>query len=1514
MSFKKISCLFVVLLLLAGMTGVAQAADPAGVRLRIDHPADDAWVGIGDSVVVSVDYLPGTAALDSVVIAIVEDTTVTDITTAVGSLTNDSNDDFVAYLGSAHHATSADSDGFRSFEATFQVTAGMVVASSSRNLEMAAVLSTDGFTSVSKVLNNQNTEDVIDGVSSFGKVGDQVSIGIDAQRPTANIDSVRLDTTGISDYPNDAGGPGADGNNASGKPKKAFKVGSQVKVSFFVSGISSGASGIVHITDTANVSNLPDSAMKTVNFAFSSLVSGSATDSTSVTLSAGDIAGDNRRIVAVAFLSDAAGNLSSTTPTDVTPVGVTDVNMHVLDTTSPTITPHAPKSGATDSTYFTGKVDTALSIVTLSTGAAANVTYTATPLKFKTSEGVKSATAKFSDSTLTLSTAPTTLITGNTFTSTFATDFGVTDQAGKSGDLTLTVTDSVGNSASSSQASVTYDQVPPGIKSGTLFPTSSSAPPDVDNSNAPTVNRATMMPILELLEEVDSLAAQYVEVTSGTPKSAKEELAPGDPLLDDVGTEINITFTDTLFSERKYTLQMVFRDLAGNHQATTPDTITFDADFQNPVADSFVVAAASNDSVVTAGAALILNVTAIDTSLTNSSGSQRAAVTHKGDAIVRVDAGDQDISGVTISGTGVTDNKDGTATLTDDDWTLGTRTVTIKSTKTLAPFTAIVENKTADDVNYAGQRANLQVDAGNFATYNVSVVASDDDTAEGVSGPFTVMVQPADRWGNPSSKTFDGTAGVASRSDSLGLIDADVDSSKVLSEVFVNFSSNRATVAVPQGPQAVNSAGSTFMIGGASESGDGLQISVRTVNAGGDTIGTSATSGDDHDVASGATSSLAYAPLGEAPVVVGDLAAPANLVVQDWLGSDGLGDQGGFVSVAFPGVSGASRYRIYREIQSNVGTDDSGNVVILDTASATMVSWTTLDHVGDGVQQAVIPTLDGKSTNWAVAAESGGNSSETTSNKRVFTKQIVQNMVRFLGVDPNRVLSMTELEQVYTPAEDFAASIVGDTDFRFVAVNPDLSALFSGKATPQNIRTQASGVKTSAKTMTEAPVKAVDNIPPAVVEGVEGAISEGNVNLTWTASADDKVVGYSSYRGYAVPIAGVDRYDIYRGASEDALELIGSVPGGTTSFTEAAVEGMSTIIYRVDAADLDNAPLGPIASVVAGGRDIALDAQGNPVYLVNLSDGTPNVADFGDFIAFAGSFNLNEGDAGFLPNADTNDDGAVDFTDFLNFASTFNSVAATVNGAAVSTKPVIRTLQPGVNDNVAFSLNLTSDKVLVGQTVTLNVTVDGANSLQGFGFDMSYDTDKFEFVEATPAEEDLLKTGGAETPVFLSQEQTPGELVIANAVVDGSPVTGAGDVVSLTFRVLTEFEDNARFDLANGIVFDASQLANPVVALGSLSVESTPTEFALLQNFPNPFNPETTIKYNVAEGANVSLRIYNVVGQVVKTLVAEQQNAGRYTVRWNGTDDRGVSVSSGIYFYQIAAGDFSDVKKLMLLK
>ena len=161
MSLKKISCLCVVLLLFAGMVGVADAATPQGVRLQVTHPANDAWSGIGDSVVVKVQYLPGTAALDSVVVAIVEDTSSTTISDAIGSLTNDSADDFVARFN-ASNASAADATGFKTFTATFKVTAGQTVESSAKSLSLSALVSTTGDASFSH-LTNQSTDATITG-------------------------------------------------------------------------------------------------------------------------------------------------------------------------------------------------------------------------------------------------------------------------------------------------------------------------------------------------------------------------------------------------------------------------------------------------------------------------------------------------------------------------------------------------------------------------------------------------------------------------------------------------------------------------------------------------------------------------------------------------------------------------------------------------------------------------------------------------------------------------------------------------------------------------------------------------------------------------------------------------------------------------------------------------------------------------------------------------------------------------------------------------------------------------------------------------------------------------------------------------------------------------------------------------------------------------------------------------------------------------------------------------------
>lgn len=93
-----------------------------------------------------------------------------------------------------------------------------------------------------------------------------------------------------------------------------------------------------------------------------------------------------------------------------------------------------------------------------------------------------------------------------------------------------------------------------------------------------------------------------------------------------------------------------------------------------------------------------------------------------------------------------------------------------------------------------------------------------------------------------------------------------------------------------------------------------------------------------------------------------------------------------------------------------------------------------------------------------------------------------------------------------------------------------------------------------------------------------------------------------------------------------------------------------------------------------------------------------------------------------------------------------------------------------------------------------------------------------------------------------------------------------------------------------------------------------PMTFAVSQNFPNPFNPTTTISYQVPRSVNVTLQVYNVLGQRVKTLVNNRMDAGFYKAVWDGTNDYGAKVASGIYIYRLRAGDFVQVKKMIMMK
>ncbi len=141
---------------------------------------------------------------------------------------------------------------------------------------------------------------------------------------------------------------------------------------------------------------------------------------------------------------------------------------------------------------------------------------------------------------------------------------------------------------------------------------------------------------------------------------------------------------------------------------------------------------------------------------------------------------------------------------------------------------------------------------------------------------------------------------------------------------------------------------------------------------------------------------------------------------------------------------------------------------------------------------------------------------------------------------------------------------------------------------------------------------------------------------------------------------------------------------------------------------------------------------------------------------------------------------------------------------------------------------------------------------------------------------------------------------------------GSGDIFDGAWGAFPFFNSNKVLisDISTGLYvvqFD------PVVSSVADQV-NVPEQFSLGQNYPNPFNPETTISYDLKAASQVVLQIYNLQGQEVRTLVNGRQAAGVKTVRWDGKNNAGRALPSGLYIYRIAAGNFSATRKMVLQK
>jgi hypothetical protein len=210
-----------------------------------------------------------------------------------------------------------------------------------------------------------------------------------------------------------------------------------------------------------------------------------------------------------------------------------------------------------------------------------------------------------------------------------------------------------------------------------------------------------------------------------------------------------------------------------------------------------------------------------------------------------------------------------------------------------------------------------------------------------------------------------------------------------------------------------------------------------------------------------------------------------------------------------------------------------------------------------------------------------------------------------------------------------------------------------------------------------------------------------------------------------------------------------------------------------------------------------------------------------------------------------------------------------------------------------------------GKQVTITLSAGSLKNLYAAEIDLTYNKDQLTPVSVT--------TAGVMTGATLASSMHDGAIRIA--IASANAISGDGDLFVITFKASDDIsgEVKSTVSFARFVVNETDMKAQTSDA--EINIKGKPTSFGLNQNYPNPFNPSTTISYQVPEdGLNVKIEIYNIVGQLVRTLVDAPQRAGEYKVIWDGRNNQAQHVSSGIYLFRMASKNFVSVKKMLFVK
>ncbi|MFC1490537.1 FlgD immunoglobulin-like domain containing protein [Candidatus Latescibacterota bacterium] len=273
--------------------------------------------------------------------------------------------------------------------------------------------------------------------------------------------------------------------------------------------------------------------------------------------------------------------------------------------------------------------------------------------------------------------------------------------------------------------------------------------------------------------------------------------------------------------------------------------------------------------------------------------------------------------------------------------------------------------------------------------------------------------------------------------------------------------------------------------------------------------------------------------------------------------------------------------------------------------------------------------------------------------------------------------------------------------------------------------------------------------------------------------------------------------------------------------------------------------------------------------------------------------------------ADINEDDVVNVNDLSMATGNFTGVAN--NGAQPVYKP---TIDPSGSGESFVEFANTPTELKSGQTYTFQVVINDAVNVKGYDVRMDLDQSALSFVSIAKGD---FVTASSNT-FAINTGDTVG---LVNTVYGPSAYSGNGVLAEVTFKALTDgVFTSDMLGISQATVVDNLYRSFELMSVDAPTGISTdiPVEFVLNQNFPNPFNPTTTVSFSIPRSSNVEINIYNVLGRHVTTLASGMYEPGNHSIVWDATDMSGNQVSNGMYFCTINAADFHSTSKMMFMK